>query len=109
LCGQNPESALLTVKEPAVYILTNRSNGVLYVGVTSDLIKRIWQHRNNSVEGFSQRYRLHLLVYFAQFESMIEAIAREKELKKWRRAWKVALIEQNNPEWRDLWPDLIKG
>lgn len=94
-------------KHPAVYILTNRPNGVLYIGVTSDLIKRIWQHRSDAVEGFSQRYCLHMLVYFQQCESMIHAIEREKDLKKWRREWKIALIEQINPDWRDLWPDLI--
>lgn len=96
------------VKQPAIYVLTNRPNGVQYVGVTSDLIKRIWQHRADVVEGFSRRYRLHVLVYFEQYESMIEAIAREKELKKWRRDWKLALIEKANPQWRDLWPDLIE-
>jgi putative endonuclease len=95
------------VKQPAIYILTNKPGGVLYIGVTSNLVKRIWQHRSDAVEGFSWRYRLHELVYFEQFESMIEAIEREKELKKWRRAWKVALIEKDNAEWRDLWPDLI--
>ena len=95
------------MKQPAVYILTNKPGGVLYVGVTSDLVKRIWQHRSDAVEGFSRRYRLYELVYFEQFESMIEAIGREKELKKWRRAWKIALIEENNPQWRDLWIDLI--
>ena len=95
------------MKQPAIYILTNKPGGVLYIGVTSNLVKRIWQHRSDAVEGFSWRYRLHELVYFEQFESMIEAIEREKELKKWRRAWKVALIEKDNAEWRDLWPDLI--
>jgi putative endonuclease len=94
-------------RHPAVYILANRPNGVLYIGVTSDLLKRIWQHRSDAVEGFSQRYRLHMLVYFEQCESMIHAIEREKKLKKWRRAWKLALIEGANPEWRDLWPDII--
>jgi putative endonuclease len=96
------------MKQPAVYILTNKPGGVLYIGVTSDLVKRIWQHRSKVVEGFSQRYRLHELVHFEQFESMVEAIEREKELKKWRRAWKVALIEHGNPKWRDLWPDLLE-
>ena len=100
-----PELAL--VKHPAVYILTNGPSGVLYIGVTSDLVKRIWQHRSDAVEGFSQHYRLHTLVYFEQHGSMIHAIEREKELKKWRREWKVALIEEANPEWRDLWPDIV--
>jgi putative endonuclease len=96
------------MKQPAVYILTNQPGGVLYIGVTSDLIKRVWQHRSDAVEGFSRRYRLHELVYFEQFGSMVEAIEREKELKKWRRAWKVALIEKGNAAWRDLWPDLME-
>lgn len=94
------------VKQPAIYILTNKPGGVLYIGVTSDLVKRVWQHRSDAVEGFSQRYRLHELVYFEPYESMVEAIEREKELKKWRRAWKVTLIEKHNPKWRDLWIDL---
>ncbi|MBS0431668.1 MAG: GIY-YIG nuclease family protein [Proteobacteria bacterium] len=97
----------MPTKRPAVYILTNIPNGVLYIGVTSDLVKRIWQHRSDLVAGFSQRYRLHELVYFEQCESMIAAIEREKELKKWRRDWKIALIEKANPDWRDLWSDLI--
>lgn len=99
----------MPAKQPAVYILTNRLNGVLYIGVTSDLVKRIWQHRSDAVKGFSQRYRLHLLVYFEQYGSMVEAIAREKELKKWRRAWKVALIQKSNPGWHDLWSELIES
>ena len=94
------------MKEPAVYILASKRGGVLYIGVTSDLLKRAWQHRNDLVEGFTRRYRVHTLVYFEQFESMILAIEREKELKKWRRAWKVALVEKTNPTWRDLWPEL---
>ena len=95
------------MKQPAVYILTNKPGGVPCIGVTSDLVKRIWQHRSEAVEGFGQRYRLHELVYFEQFESMVEAIEREKEPKKWRRAWKIALIEKDNAGWRDLSPDLI--
>ena len=92
------------MKRP-LYILTNKPGGVLYA--TSDLVKRIWQHRSDAARGFSQRYRLHELVPFEQFDSMIEAIEREKELKKCRRAWKVALIEKDNAGWRDLWPDLV--
>ena len=74
------------MKQPAVYILASKRGGVLYIGVTSELLKRAWQHRNDLVEGFTRRYRVHTLVYFEQFESMIMAIEREKELKKWRRA-----------------------
>jgi putative endonuclease len=95
-------------KHPVVYVLASGYNGTLYVGVTSDLTKRVWEHRNDTVEGFTRRYGVHDLVHFEQFESMEEAIAREKELKKWRRSWKIALIESNNPLWQDLWPSLIQ-
>ena len=95
------------MKRPAVYMLASKPGGVLYVGVTSDIIKRVWEHRNNVVEGFTRRYHVHHLVYFEQYDTMLDAIEREKELKKWRRAWKVALIEKDNPSWADLWPDLI--
>jgi putative endonuclease len=94
------------MRQPAVYILASRPSGTLYVGVTSDLVKRVWEHRNDAVDGFTKRYRVHRLVYFEQFRSMVEAIEREKELKMWRRAWKIALIEKLNPSWRDLWPDI---
>ncbi|HKZ11179.1 MAG TPA: GIY-YIG nuclease family protein [Rhodanobacteraceae bacterium] len=94
------------MRQPTVYILASRPNGTSYVGVTSDLIKRAWEHRNNLVEGFTQRYGVHRLVHLEQFRSMTEAIEREKELKKWRRVWKIALIEKANPRWRDLWPEI---
>jgi putative endonuclease len=94
------------VREPAVYILATKPYGTLYIGVTSDLVKRIWEHRSNQVDGFTKRYGVHRLVYFEQFRSMVEAIEREKELKKWRRAWKIALIEKGNLTWRDLWPEV---
>jgi putative endonuclease len=94
------------MREPAVYILATKPYGTLYIGVTSDLVKRIWEHRNDAVEGFSKEYRVHRLVHFEQFRSTVEAIEREKELKKWRRAWKMALVEKANPDWRDLWPEM---
>ena len=94
------------MKQPAVYILASQRNGTLYIGVTSDLIKRIWEHRNDAVEGFTQKYRVHLLVYYELHSDMAAAIMREKQLKKWNRAWKLALIEKNNSQWRDLWEDL---
>jgi putative endonuclease len=94
------------VREPAVYILATKPYGTLYIGVTSDLVKRIWEHRSNAADGFTKRYGVHRLVYFEQFRSMVEAIEREKELKKWRRAWKIALIEKGNLTWRDLWPEV---
>ena len=95
------------MKQPAVYILASQRNGTLYVGVTSDLIQRIWQHRNDAVDGFTQRYQVHRLVYFEQHLDMLSAITREKQLKKWNRAWKLALIEAANPDWRDLYEDLV--
>jgi len=94
-------------KHPAVYILTSQRNGTLYIGVTSDLTQRIWQHKNNQVDGFSKQYGCHSLVYFEQHATMPDAILREKQMKKWNRAWKIALIEKDNPTWRDLWPEII--
>jgi putative endonuclease len=95
-------------KQPAVYILASRRNGTLYVGVTSNLVARIWQHRNDEVEGFTRRYGVHTLVYYEVQPAMTQAIAREKQLKKWRRAWKLELIERRNPEWRDLWDEIAE-
>ena len=92
---------------PCVYILASKRNGTLYVGVTSDLIKRIWEHKNNVVEGFTKKHNIHKLVWFEVHEEIISAIAREKSIKKWNRKWKLELIEKQNPEWRDLYNDLI--
>ena len=94
-------------KNPAVYLLASKKNGTLYVGVTSDLVKRVWQHRQDLVDGFCKRYGVHTLVYFEQHEDMIQAITREKQIKKWDRAWKVRQIEKTNPEWRDLWDEIV--
>ena len=94
--------------QPTVYILASRRNGTLYTGVTSNLIKRIWEHRNNLAEGFTKRYGVHMLVYYEQHLTMEVAITREKRLKKWKRDWKLRLIEQNNPRWRDLWQDICR-
>ena len=94
-------------KQPAVYILANKRNGTLYIGVTSDLAGRVWQHKNDLIEGFTKKYGVHTLVYFEMHADMAEAIRREKQLKKWNRAWKIELIEKENPEWRDLWPELV--
>jgi putative endonuclease len=94
-------------KQPAVYILSSKRNGTLYVGVTSDLVKRVWEHRNNLVEGFTQRYGVHQLVWYELHESMESAIKREKRLKDWKRKWKVQLIEKTNPDWEDLYPAII--
>ena len=90
-----------------VYILASTRRGTLYIGVTSRLIKRVYQHKQGEVEGFSKRYNVNRLVYFEKFGSAIEAITREKQLKKWKREWKIRLIEEQNPEWRDLYNDII--
>ena len=94
-------------RQPAVYILASKRNGTLYVGVTSDLVKRVLEHRNNVVEGFTSRYGAHRLVYFEMGDDMEQAILREKRIKKWNRAWKIELIEKLNPEWRDLWETIV--
>ena len=94
-------------KQPAVYILASRYNGTLYIGVTSNLIQRIWQHKNDLVEGFTKKYAVHSLVYYELHEQMLAAIEREKQLKKWNRQWKISLIEKGNPTWKDLWTDLV--
>ena len=94
------------MKQPCVYILTNKKDGVLYIGVTSNLLQRIWQHKNNQVEGFTQKYNTHTLVYYELFEDMESAITREKQLKKWNRDWKICLIEKENSNWDDLWEDI---
>ena len=93
-------------KQPSVYILASGKNGTLYIGVTSNLIQRIWQHKNNQVKGFTEKYHVHMLVYFEQYETMEFAITREKQLKKWNRDWKINLIEQNNSSWQDLWESI---
>ncbi|MFD1007253.1 GIY-YIG nuclease family protein [Oceanisphaera ostreae] len=94
-------------KSPAVYILTNKPNGTLYVGVTGNLVQRIWQHKNHEVPGFTTRYRLNKLVYFEMLDDMYAAISREKQLKNWKREWKVELVEQKNEQWRDLWDEIV--
>jgi len=93
-------------KQPSVYILASGKNGTLYIGVTSNLIQRIWQHKNNQVKGFTEKYHVHMLVYFEQYETMEFAITREKQLKKWNRDWKINMIEQNNSSWQDLWESI---
>ena len=95
------------MKLPCVYILASKRNGTLYVGVTSNLVQRIWQHKNDYVEGFTKRYDVHTLVWFEAHESMESAIAREKAIKEWKRVWKVELIEKGNPPWRDLYDEIV--
>ncbi|MGE0062973.1 MAG: GIY-YIG nuclease family protein [Xanthobacteraceae bacterium] len=87
-------------------MLTNKRSGTLYIGMTDNLVKRIWQHREGVVEGFTNRYGLKLLVWFETHESRESAFARERQMKKWNRAWKLQLIDKQNPEWRDLWNDI---
>jgi putative endonuclease len=94
------------VKQPCVYILASKKYGTLYIGVTSALITRVWQHRSGEVKGFTSQYKVHRLVRFEQFETMHEAIAREKQLKRWHRQWKINLVESENPDWHDLAPAL---
>jgi putative endonuclease len=91
-----------------VYILASERNGTLYVGVTNDLIGRVAEHRDGAVRGFTKRHEIKLLVYFEEHGDIDEAIRREKRIKRWRRAWKLALIEGWTPQWRDLWPDLTR-
>jgi putative endonuclease len=94
------------MKRPCVYILASRRNGTLYVGVTADIVSRVWDHRSGAVDGFTKTYGVHLLVYVEFHDTMAEAILREKQIKEWRRAWKIELIERGNPQWRDLYDDL---
>ena len=89
-----------------VYILASRKNGTLYTGITSNLSRRVWEHRTDSIEGFTKRYGVHSLVYYEVFVDPLSAIEREKRVKKWNRAWKIELIENFNPDWRDLYEDL---
>ncbi|MEZ6059974.1 MAG: GIY-YIG nuclease family protein [Planctomycetaceae bacterium] len=97
----------LTPKQPAVYILASKRNGTLYTGVTSDLVQRVWEHKNDVREGFTKDYAVHTLVYFELHEDMESAITREKRIKKWNRAWKLRLIEEKNSDWNDLYPAII--
>jgi len=94
-------------KQPAVYIFASKRNGTLYIGVTSDLVKRVWEHRNNTGEGFTKRYGVHQLVWYEMHEGVESAIEREKQLKEWRRKWKLELIESTNPSWRDLYHTIV--
>ena len=89
-----------------VYMLANQRNGTLYIGMTDDLPRRVWQHRTGAVPGFTSRYDVKLLVWHEAHESRESAFTRERQLKKWNRGWKLRLIETGNPDWRDLWDDL---
>jgi putative endonuclease len=91
---------------PCVYILASRRNGTLYVGVTSRPAQRVWEHREEILEGFTKRYGVKILVYYEMHETMEAAIRREKQIKEWKRGWKIQLIQSSNPEWRDLYEEL---
>ena len=96
------------MREGYIYILTNRPRGTLYIGVSSDVVKRVWEHRAHVVRGFTAKYGLDRLVYFECHQSIEDAIRRERQLKRWHRAWKIELIDNENPEWVDLYPRLLQ-
>ena len=94
-------------RQPSVYILASKRNGTLYTGVTSSLVKRVWEHKNNVVEGFTKQYSVHDLVWFEMHATMETVIQREKTIKTWKRSWKLKLIEESNPDWDDLYDSLL--
>jgi putative endonuclease len=95
------------MKQYYVYILASKKNGTLYIGVTNNLPKRVYEHKNNLIEGFTRKYNVHNLVYYESYSDIYAAIAREKAIKKWKRAWKTELIEKSNPMWKDLYCDIV--
>jgi putative endonuclease len=94
-------------RQPCVYLLASKRNGTLYTGVTSSLLQRVWEHKNNLVESFTSKYGVHTLVWYEIHHTMEAAIQREKAIKNWKREWKMKVIEEMNPEWRDLYSDLL--
>ena len=94
-------------KHPVVYMLASKRRGTLYVGVTSYLVRRVWAHKNNMVEGFTKKYDVHLLVWYEMHGNMASALIREKRIKEWKRAWKIELIEKENPRWEDLYLKIV--
>jgi len=96
------------MKDYFVYILASKKNGTLYIGMTNDLIKRVYEHKSDLIEGFTKKYLVRNLVYYERYNEVYSAIAREKRLKKWKRRWKIDLIENGNPQWRDLYPELSR-
>ena len=95
------------MKQYYFYILASRKNGTLYVGVTSDLPKRISEHNQNLIAGFTKKYKVHVLVYYEVYKDIQEAISREKQIKNWKRSWKISLIEETNSDWRDLYNEIL--
>ena len=94
-------------KTYCVYILSSQKNGTLYVGITDNLRRRVWENKNNKVDGFTKKYEIHHLVYFEVHNNPESAIMREKQIKKWNRLWKIRLIEEKNPDWKDLYQDIL--
>ncbi len=103
--GWNPEK----MHSYYVYILASQRNGTLYIGVTNDLLRRVQEHKDGEIEGFTKKYKVNQLVYYEDTDDISIAIVREKQLKAWKRAWKLRLIEKDNPEWRDLYKDIAEG
>ncbi len=91
-----------------VYLLASRKHGTLYVGFTRDLVRRVYEHKNDVIRGFTSRYRVHLLVWYECYDDPVNAITREKQIKNWKREWKVNLIERDNPNWEDLYPSITR-
>jgi putative endonuclease len=106
---QRPGTEARMERQPCVYILANKRNGTLYVGLTSNLIKRVWEHKQKIVAGFTQKYSVDTLVWYELHETMVSAISREKAIKNWKRSWKIKTIEMVNPEWSDLYHELTKS
>ncbi len=98
----------MQTKQYYVYLMASRKNGTLYVGVTNDLVRRTYEHRENIIEGFTKKYGVHMLVYYEVHRDVSEALLREKRIKKWERKWKLQLINEVNPKWKDLYDDLIQ-
>ena len=97
-----------TVRKFYIYMLASHRNGTLYIGMTNDLLRRVREHKSGLIEGFTKKYGVHMLVWYEAAESASSAIQREKQLKRWRRAWKLRIIEEGNPEWRDLFDELMR-
>jgi len=95
------------MKQYYVYILASKKNGTLYIGVTGDLVKRIYEHKQKIIDGFTKEHNVHALVYYEHYSESEEAILREKQMKKWNRKWKIRLIEEKNPEWKDLYNEIL--
>src|SRR5947207_123802 len=100
------QAGIYIMKQYYVYILASKKNGTLYVGASDNLIKRVYEHKNELVEGFTKKYKVHTLVYYETTNDAYIMVTRERQLKKWKRQWKINLIEKNNPEWKDLYPEL---